>query len=163
MKDSPWCVTLSNYINERLPKVDDPVPPTMVKNPIGGIEKTHRSTTICSFSWNLEAISIKFHPNLKKPSICVELNESYHEIKYDFNTTQNISMKRSKNLYEVREKISKYTPRLVQLFEVSDDLPLPVHLQSKYQKWYNHVLYGDWPYSMHVPNVGTKPSFFGNS
>ena len=66
-------------------------------------------------------------------------------------------------MYELRAKMSKYTPQLAQLLEGSDDFPIPVHLQSKYQTSYNHVLYDGWPSSMHVPNVGTEFSFCGNS
>jgi len=66
-------------------------------------------------------------------------------------------------LYELRTKIYKYKPKYIQLLESSDDFPLPVHLQSKYQTYYNHVLYGVWPSSMSVSDVGTKVSFFGNS
>jgi hypothetical protein len=44
LKKNPRCVTLSHYINDRLPKVDGLIPPTVVKNPIGDIEKTHVGT-----------------------------------------------------------------------------------------------------------------------
>jgi hypothetical protein len=117
----------------KLPKVDDLIPPTVVKNPIGDIEKTHRNTSICSFFEKLEARSTKFHPKLTNMSPSVESMESSSEPKYDINTTQNISTRRSKKLYELREKMSKYTPKSVQLLEGSDDFPLPIHLQSKYQ------------------------------
>jgi hypothetical protein len=66
-------------------------------------------------------------------------------------------------LYELRTKISKYTPKSVQLLEGSDDFPLPIHMQTKYQTCYNHALYGAWPSSMSVPDVGTRFSFCGNS
>jgi hypothetical protein len=66
-------------------------------------------------------------------------------------------------LYELRETMSKYTPRSVQLLEGSDDFSLLVHLQSKYQTCYNHALYGAWLSSLPVPNVGTKFSFCGNN
>ena len=46
--------------------------------------------------------------------------------RYDINTTQNICTRRSIKLYELREKKSKYTPKLVQLLEGSDDFPLPM-------------------------------------
>ena len=68
-----------------------------------------------------------------------------------------------KKLYELREKMSKYTPQLIHLLEVSDVFPLSIHLQSKYQNSYNHAFYGGWLSSMHVPNVGTEFSFCGNS
>jgi hypothetical protein len=163
LKKNPRCVTLSHYINDRLPKVDGLIPPTMVKNPIGDIEKTCRNTSICSFFENLEARSTKFHPKLTNSSPSVESTKSSSEPKYDINTTQNISTRRSKKLYELREKMSKYTPKFVQLLEGSDDFPLPIHLQSKYQTYYNRSLYGAWSSSMHVPDVGTKFSFCGNS
>ena len=57
----------------------------------------------------------------------------------------------------------KYTPNSVQLLEGSDDFPLPIHLQSKYQTSYNHALYGGWPSSMLVLDVGTRFFFCGNS
>ena len=85
------------------------------------------------------------------------------EPNYDINTTQIISTRTSKTLYELRETISKYTPKLVQLLEGSDEFPLPIHMQSKYKTFYNHTLYGVWSSSMHVPNVRTKFPFFGNS
>ena len=66
-------------------------------------------------------------------------------------------------MYELRAKMSKYTPKSIQLLEGSNDIPLLIHLQSKYQTSYNHALYGSWWYSMPVPNVGTKFSFCGNS
>ena len=58
--------------------------------------------------------------------------ESFSEPKYDINTTQNISTRRSKMLYALREKMSKYTPRLVQLLEGNDEFPLHINLQTKY-------------------------------
>ena len=66
-------------------------------------------------------------------------------------------------MYELREKMSKYTPKSFQVLEGSDDFPLPVHLQSKYQTSYNHTLYGGFPFSMLVLDVGTKFLFCGNS
>jgi hypothetical protein len=66
-------------------------------------------------------------------------------------------------LYELRAIISKYTPNYLQLLEGSDEFPLPIHLQSKYQTCYNPTLYGTWPFSMHVPDVGTDISFCGNN
>lgn len=66
-------------------------------------------------------------------------------------------------MYELRQKTSKYKPKLVQLLEGTDDFPLSIHLQSKYQTSYNHALYGGWSSSMHVPDIGTKFSFYGNS
>ena len=72
LKKNPQCVTLSHYINEQLPKVDDLIPPTAIKNPIWDIEKTHRNTSICSAFDKLEARSTKFHPKLTNPSPSVE-------------------------------------------------------------------------------------------
>ena len=82
---------------------------------------------------------------------------------FDINNTQNISIRRSKKLYELREKISKYIPSLVQLLKGSDEFFLPMHLQSKYQTYYNHALYGAWTPSLPMHDVGTKFSFYGNS
>ena len=59
-------------------------------------------------------------------------------------------------MYELRAKMSKYTPNLVQLLEGSDEFYLPLHLQSKYQTSCNHALYGVCPSSLHVPNVGNE-------
>lgn len=60
--------------------------------------------------------------------------------------------------------MSKYTPRLVQLLEGTNDFPLSLHMQSKYQTCYKCTLYhGVWSPSMFVPNVGTRFSFCGNS
>jgi hypothetical protein len=95
LKKKPQCVTLSHYINDRIPKVDGLIPPTTVNNPIGDIEKTHRNTSICSFFENLEAISPTFHSKLVNSSPFVESTESsYSETKYDINTTQNITTRR---------------------------------------------------------------------
>jgi hypothetical protein len=66
-------------------------------------------------------------------------------------------------LYEIREEMSKYTPKFVQVLERTDEFSLPIHLQTEYQTSYNHVLYGGRTSSMYVPNVGTKFSFCGNS
>ena len=66
-------------------------------------------------------------------------------------------------MYELREKMSEYTPKSVQVLEDSDDFPLHVHLQTKYQTSYNHALYGGWLSSMPMPNVGIKFSFSCNS
>ena len=51
---------------------------------------------------------------------------------------------------------------MVQLLEGSDDLSLPSHLQSKYQTYYNHVVYGAWSSYLHVLDVGIQFSFCGN-
>ena len=77
----------------------------MVKDPIGDIEKTCRNTSICSFFENLKAMSTKLHPKLMNPSSSVESIESSSEPKYDINTTQHISTRRSKMLYDMREKL----------------------------------------------------------
>ena len=61
-------------------------------------------------------------------------------------------------LYELREKMSKYKPRAVQLLEGRYGFPLPIHLQSNYQTCYNHDLHGSWTYSICVPDVGIKIS-----
>ena len=37
LKKNPQRVTLADYINDQLPKVNDLIPPTMIKNPIGDI------------------------------------------------------------------------------------------------------------------------------
>ena len=105
-----------------------------------------------------------FRPKSNDPSPSIESTKSsYSDPKYDINTTQNISTRRSKKLYELREKMSKYTPKSIQLLEGSDEFPRPIHLQSKYQTCYNWALYGAWASSMHVPDVGTKFYFCGNS
>jgi hypothetical protein len=164
LKKNPRRVTLSHYINDRLPKFDGLIPPTVVNNPIGDIEKTCRNTSICSLFENLEARSTTFHPKLANHLLFVESTESsYSEPKYDINTTQNITTRISKRLYELREKMSKYTPNSIQLLEGSDDFPLPIHLQSKYQTCYNRDLYDARSLSMHVTDVGTKFSFCVNS
>ena len=59
--------------------------------------------------------------------------------------------------------MSKYTPKLVQLSEGSNAFPLPIHLKSKYQTCYSHTLYGTWPSSTLMPDVGTEFSLCGNS
>ena len=61
LKKNPRHVTLSHYINDQLPKVDDLIPPTVVKNPIGNIENSRRNASLCSFLDKLEERSIKFH------------------------------------------------------------------------------------------------------
>ena len=132
LKKNPRRVTLSHYINDQLPKVDGLIPPTTVKNPIGDIEKTLRNTSICFFFDKLEARSTKFHHKLTNSSPSVDSIESSSEPKYHIYTTQNICTRRSKMFYELREKMSKYTPKLVKLLEGIDDLPLHIHLQSKY-------------------------------
>ena len=47
-------------------------------------------------------------------------------------------------------------------FEGSGNFSILVNLQHKYQTSYNYALYGAWPSSLHVPDVGTKFSFCGN-
>ena len=47
--------------------------------------------------------------------------------------------------------------------EVSDDFPLPIHLQSNFQNFYNRDLYGTWSSFIPVPDVGTTIFFFGSS
>ena len=85
------------------------------------------------------------------------------DTKCDFSTTQNSSTKRSKMLYELREKNFKCTLWWFQLLEGIDYFSLDVHFQSKYQTCYNHTLYGVWSSSLPVPDVGTKLSFCGNN
>jgi hypothetical protein len=93
---------------------------------------------VCSFFEKLEVRSTPFPPKLANPSPSIESTESsYSEPKYDINTTQNITTRRLKKLYELRAKISKYTPKFVQLLEDSNGFPLHIHLQSKYQTSYN--------------------------
>ena len=92
LKKNPQCVTLSHYINDRLPKVGGLIPPTAVNNPIGDIEKTRRNTSICSFFENLEDISTMFHTKLSNQSSFVDsMKSSYSDPTYDINTTQNIT------------------------------------------------------------------------
>ena len=104
-----------------------------------------------------------FHTKLTNPSPFVESTKSSSKPNYDINTTQNICTRRSKKLYDLRAKMSKYTPKSVQFLEGSDDFPLPIHLQSKYQTPYNPSLYGGWSSSMLVLDVRVEFSFFGNS
>jgi hypothetical protein len=118
---------------------------------------------MCFFFEKLEARSTKFCLKLTNSSPSMDSMESSNEPKYDINTTQNISTRRSKKLYELRAKMFKYTPKSIQLLEGSDDFPLPIHLLTKYQTYYNQALYGTWSSSIHVLNVETKFSFCGNS
>ena len=55
--------------------------------------------------------------------------------------------------------MSKFTPKLVQLLEGTDDFPLPINLQSKYQTYYSCTLYGALSSSMPLPDVETKFHF----
>ena len=110
-----------------------------------------------------ELRSTMFHPKSTNMSPSIESIESSGVPKYDINTTQNIYTRRSKKLYELREKMFKYTPQSVQLLEGSDEFPLPIHLQSKFQTSYNHALYGGWLSFMPVFDVGVGFSFCGNS
>jgi hypothetical protein len=104
-----------------------------------------------------------FHPRLTNLPPSVESTESSSETKYDINTTQNISIGRSKKLFKLRTKMSKYTPRSIQLLEGIDDFFLHVHIQIKYQISYNHALYVTWPCSLPVADVGINLSFCGNN
>ena len=52
--------------------------------------------------------------------------------------------------------------RLVQLLEGINEFSLPMNFQSRYKDCYNHTLYGGWPSSLPMPDVGTKLSFCGN-
>lgn len=76
LKKNPLCVTLCHYFNDRLPNVDNLIPSTTVKNPIGDIENTCRNTSICSFFDKLEVRSTKFHPKLINLSPYVESTKS---------------------------------------------------------------------------------------
>jgi hypothetical protein len=55
---NPQCVTLSHYINDQLPKVDDIIPPTMVNDPIGDIEIHEGTIPHAPFlkSWKLNQL-----------------------------------------------------------------------------------------------------------
>jgi hypothetical protein len=97
------------------------------------------------------------------PSFVESIEIFYSEPKYDKNTTQKIITSRPKNLYELKAKMSKYTPNFVQLLEGGNNFPLPIHLQIKYQTYYNRASYGICSSCVHMPDVGTKFSFFGNS
>ena len=77
------------------------------------------------------------HPKLKNPYACDQPTKISNDPKYDINGTQKISTRRFKKFHELREKLSKYTPRFVQLLEGSDDFSLPMNLQSKYQTSYD--------------------------
>jgi hypothetical protein len=72
------CITLYHYINDRIPKVDGMIPPTVLNNQIGDIEKKHWNTSICSFFESLQAISTTFPPKLANPSPYVESMERYY-------------------------------------------------------------------------------------
>lgn len=99
LKNNSRRVTLSHYINDWLPKVDDLIPPTVVKKPINDIEKTCRNTfSMCSFFDQLEARSTKFHRKLTNVSPSFESTNSSSEPNFDINTTQNMSTRRSKKL-----------------------------------------------------------------
>ena len=102
------------------------------------------------------------HPKLTNPSAYVHSTKISCDPKYAMNATQHISTRRSKKLHELREKLSKYTPRPVQLLNSSDGFSLPLNLQSKYQTSYKHALYGAWLSYLPVLDVGTKFSFCGN-
>jgi len=162
LKDNSQCVTLTHYTNDRFPNVDGLIPPTVLKYPTGDIEKKRRNASVCSFWENLEAEPIMSHPKLTKPSISVQSTEISSEPKYDMNATQHISTRRSKKLHELISKLSKYTPRSAQLLEGGDDFSLPINLHSRYQTCYSNALYGAWPYSLPMPDVGIELSFCCN-
>ena len=102
------------------------------------------------------------HPKLTNPSPYVHSTESYSDPKYDLNVTQPISTRRSKNLHELREKLSKYTLMFIQLLEGNDDFSLHVNFQSKYQTSYSFTQYGTWLSTLPMSNVGTKLFLCGN-
>ena len=104
----------------------------------------------------LEAKTTMSHPKLTNPCSYVKSIEISSDPNYDLNVTQPISIRRSKKLHELREKMSMYTPRSVQLLEGSDDFSFPMNFQNKYQTSYNHALYGAWTSSLLVPDVGTR-------
>jgi len=141
LKVNPRCVTSSHHINDQLPKFCGLIPPTEVKDPIGNIETTHRNTFVCSFFEKLEVKSTMFHSKFTNLSPSIELTKNSSKPKYDIDTTQNISTRIFKKLYTMRPKLSKYTPRLVQLLDDSDDFSPLVHMQGKYQTCYNCTLY----------------------
>ena len=91
----------THYTNDRLPNVDGLIPPTVVKNPIGYIEKTHRNTSLCSFLKTLEAKTTMSHPKLTNPSLDVQSTKSSSDPKYDMNATQHIFTRGSKKLHEL--------------------------------------------------------------
>ena len=67
LKENPWRVTLTHYTNDWLPNVEGTIPPTVVKNPIGDIEKTRTNYYLCSFSENLEFKTTMSCPKLTNP------------------------------------------------------------------------------------------------
>ena len=66
---------------------------------------------------------------------------------------------RGQNLYDPTTIMSKYTTRLAQLLECSNNVSLLVQIQNKYQTCYNSTLYFSWLPSLLVP----KLYFCGNS
>ena len=115
LKEKPQLVTLIHYTNDMLPNVDGLIPPTTVKNPIDDIGNTHKNASLCSFLKMLEAKTTMSHHTLTNPSDYVHSIEILCDPKYDLNFMQPISTRRSKNLHELREKISKYTPMSIHL------------------------------------------------
>jgi len=66
----------------------------------------------------LEDRSTMFHLKLTNLPPYIDSTKSSSEPKYDMNTTQKTSTGRSKKLYELSEKMSKYTSRSIQLLRV---------------------------------------------
>ena len=110
----------------------------------------------------LESKTTMSHPKLTNPCSYVKSIEISSDPNYDLNVTQPISIRRSKKLHELREKLSNYTSMSIQLLEGRDHFSLLVNLQSKYQTSYNHSLYGAWSSSLPVHDVGIEFSFSGN-
>jgi hypothetical protein len=80
----------------------------------------------------LKTKSTMFHPKLTNVTPFVESKNISSKPKYDIITTQDISTRRFKTLYEMREKHSKHIKRSVQFLEGSNDLSLPSHMKNKY-------------------------------
>ena len=65
------------------------------------------------FFKKLEAKTTMYHPKLTNTSGYVQSTKISSDPKYDLNVIQSISTTRYKKLHELREKISKYTPRSI--------------------------------------------------
>ena len=109
LKENPLCVTLTHYKNDKLPIVYGLIPPTVVNNPIGDIEKTRMNTSLCSFLKMLEAKTTMSHSKLTNPSAYLQSTEIFSDPKYDMNATQSIITRRSKKLHELRENVQVHT------------------------------------------------------
>jgi len=60
-----------------------------------------------------ETKQIVFHLKSTNLRPSIEWTKISRDPKYDINTTQNISTSKSKKLYELRETMSKYTPKSI--------------------------------------------------